>query len=975
MRIPAIALALAALAVPVRAFARPSYALTGWTADKGLPPGDVFAMAEDRAGYLWLGTGSGLARFDGVRFDAWNASGERLPGSSVPALVATRDGSVWAGFTDAAGVVRIRDGKLQRYYGDQDGLGKCLVTAMLEDRHGTLWVGCQHGLAVFDGKTWRFVGSDQGLSVDSGISSLYEDRLGTLWVAAATGVFRRVEKQNAFDPVDRAAVYAQSLTEDGAGQIWVSDSHRLAHRLNSSDALTLGHDVRLPSAGWRVLHDQHDALWIAALGGGLLRLDLADNRRTVERISYESILNGSPRSLFEDHDHNIWVGMRGGGLLRVSEVSITTDVPLDGVTNDGVRAMAGAPDGSVWIATGHSLNRFSGSSREVFALPQTLALHVDPHGTLWAVTSETLGKFARGRLEPLSVPESVRLERTAAVTTDAAGNLWLCTIEQGMFVSRHGVLTAVSGEEVAGRGCSYTTTDSHGRVWIGFQRGGAAYYDGTFHVFGQKDGLAAGGVLAIQEDAGGDMWIGTNVGVSRWTNGRFATATMSGAFDGRFNSALIDDAEGQMWLGGNSGAALLRFNRRDLDAFWADRRRDVPYSVYDGSDGLQGQTHWVSRPSIVRDGSGRLWFATGNGVVVIDPHRPPPIRRPSAPRVERVVADGRTVDTLTPITLANSSSVSIGYSAISLSSGSKVRFRYMLEGLSNVWTDAGTSRSTTFEHLAPGRYRFRVASTTDGTWTETDSAWEFAVRPPFYLTIPFYVLIAAAALLTAWLYWLLRLYRMRRQFALVLAERARVGREIHDTLLQSLGAVGVELEVVASQLRATDGPVADAADALTRLRREVSRCVREARESIWELRSSRLETRDLAAALEDLADDVGTARAVQVDVEARGRAWAPSPETDEQLLRIAQEAVGNAVRHGRAKRVRVSLDYDRDRVALRVADDGCGFVPSEHRSEGEHWGLTTMRERAQRIGGQLRIMSGRGEGTIVETVVPRRGEA
>ena len=973
MRIPAIALALAVLAAPVRAFARPSYALTGWTAEKGLPPGDVFAIAEDRAGYLWLGTGSGLTRFDGVKFEPWDVHGERLPGTSVPAVVATRDGSVWAGFADANGLVRIRDGKLAGYYAERDGLGKCVVTALLESRHGGLWVGCQRGLALFDGKTWRMVGGDHGLPADIGISSLFEDRRGTLWAAASTGVFRRAEGADDFVLVDRTAVYGQSLAEDNAGEIWVSDSHRLAHRLNSVDPLTLGHDVRLPSAGWRVLHDENNALWIAALGSGLLRVDLTDARHTVERISYESIVNGSPRSLFEDHEHNIWVGMRGGGLLRVSEIGITADVPLDGVTNDGVRAMASAPDGSVWIATGHSLNKFSTSgARQVFTLPQTLAMRVDTHGTLWVVTAETLGKFVDGRLESLAVPQSLRLERAAAVTTDPRGHLWLCTIEQGVFVSGEGTLTPVKSDDVRGRACSYATTDSHGRVWIGFQRGGVAYFDDSFHTFGQKDGLAGGAVLAIQEDSSGDMWIGTTAGISRWSNGRIASVNMATAIDGTLNTALIEDKEGQIWVGANAGAVLLRLNRRDIDALSAVHRSDVPYAMYDGSDGLQGRTHWVSRPAIVRDGTGNLWYATGNGVVIVDPRHPPSIHRASAPRVDRITADGRVIDGSSAVTLPNPSSVTVSYSALSLSSGSKVRFRYMLEGLNNSWVDAGAARSASFDHLAPARYRFRLAATTDGIWTEADNVWEFAVPPPFVQTKSFYVLLAAAGLLTAWLYWLLRMRRMRQQFALVLAERARVGREIHDTLLQSLGAVGVELEVVASQLRATEGPVADA---LTRLRREVGRCVREARESIWELRSSRLETRDLASALEDLADDIGTARAVQVDVEMRGRAWTPAPESDEQLLRIAQEAIGNAVRHGRAKHVRVSLDYERDSVALRVADDGCGFVPSDQRSDGEHWGLTTMRERAQRLGGQLRILSGRGEGTIVETTVPRQREA
>ncbi len=972
MGFPAFALALAAAAAPVHPSAHPTYALTAWTAEKGLPAGDVFAITEDRAGYLWIATGSGLARFDGVQFELWDAHHGRLPGSSVPAVVASRDGSIWAGFNDAPGVVRIRGGALAHYYGEQDGLGKCLVTSMVEDRRGTVWAGCQRGLASFDGTAWRMTEPGAGWPRDAGVSSLFEDREGALWVAGATGVFRRSEGQDAFTLVDRTVLYAQSLTDDADGQIWVSDSHRLAHRLGALDPIRLGPEVRLPSAGWRLLRDERDAIWIAALGSGLLRLDTRRSPREIERIGYESVISGSARTLFEDHERNIWVGMRGGGLLRVSEIAVESGVALDGVTNDGVRAMARAPDGSLWVATGHSLNRFAGSTRDVFNLPQTLAMHFDGRGTLWVATSEALGRFADGRLHPWTLPETLRLERTAAITTDAGGRLWLCALEQGVFIAEHETLAPAAADGIAGRGCSFAMTDSRGRVWTGFQRGGAAYFDGRFHLLDVKDGLAAGPVLSITEDADGDVWLGTDSGVSRWKDGRLVTAHVSEELGHRFNAALIEDEDGQMWLGADGGAALVRFSRRDFGTAIRGRDAAPAYAVFDASDGLQGPTHWASRPAIARDGSGRLWFATGNGVIVINPRHPPLVHRPAPPRIERMTVDGLDLDPSGPVTLRNGSSMSIAYSAVTLSSGSKVRFRYLLQGYQKTWVNAGAARTAVFDRLPGGRYRFRVAVATDNTWIENDAPFDFVVRPPFFQTVWFYASLAAAALLVAGTYWRLRMRMLRRQFALVLAERARVGREIHDTLLQSLGAVGVELEVVASQLSPSEAP---ASEALTRLRREVSRCVREARESIWRLRSSRLETRDLASALEDLADDVATARAVQVDVELHGRAWPVPPEVDEQLLRIAQEALGNAVRHGRARCVRLTLDYDREHVALRVADDGCGFVPSDERPDSGHWGLTTMRERAQRIGGQLKIMSGLGEGTVVEAVVPRASGA
>ncbi len=964
-----------ATAAPLAASPRPDYAFTAWTAETGLPPGDVLAMTEDRAGYLWLGTTAGLVRFDGLQFVSWTHEREALPGSVVPAVVGASDGTLWAGFGDVGGVVRIRGGRIVKYYGEKDGLAKCLVGAMLEDRHGTLWAGCQRGLAMLQGSRWQFVGDEHGLPAGD-VTSLYEDRHGTLWVATATGIFKRPADSDRFVRVDSSLTYVQSLTEDGAGTLWASDSQAIVKRLDGVEPPRPSADVRLPSAGWRLLHDEHGAVWIAGLGGGLLRLDRSTPRGLVERIRYESRLNGSPRSLFQDHENNIWVGMRGGGLLRLTETVIDTGVALAGLTNDGVRALASAPDGSVWVATGHSLNRFAGATRTVYSLPQTLALHIDGRGGLWVATAQSIGRFADGRFVPLPIAPSVRVERAASMTTDAGGRLWVCMLEQGVVTMRGEALVPLDAPaDVAGRGCSYAYTDSHGRVWLGFTRGGAAYDEnGRFRVFGLADGLAAGGVLAIVEDPAGAIWISTSEGVSRFANGRFTRVAAADALPGRPAVALTADGDGSLWFSVNGGSGVARVSLRDLDRTLSDRTRpSLQYSLYDASDGLQGATHWAARPSMVRDRAGRLWFVTGNGVALADPRRLPPVRRPSLPRVERVTIGNRSVDPSDVTTLPYASSVAISYSSISLAAASKVRFRYMLEGLSNDWVDAGAGRVASFTNLPAGRYRFRVSATTDGVWSEGEAGWGFSVPPPFYQTTGFYALLTALTALAVWAYWMLRLRAIRKQFSLIVAERTRVSREIHDTLLQSLGAVGVELEIVASQLHPSEVP---ARDTLKRLRREVGRCIREARQSIWELRSSRLEARDLLSALRELADDVGNARAVHVDVAVVGRPRSCAPETEEQLLRIAQEAIGNAIRHGHARQVRITLEYRRDALSLRVCDDGCGFVPREQESSsGEHWGLTNMRERAERVGGQLIIASHPGEGTLVETVVPTASAA
>ena len=271
-----------------------------------------------------------------------------------------------------------------------------------------------------------------------------------------------------------------------------------------------------------------------------------------------------------------------------------------------------------------------------------------------------------------------------------------------------------------------------------------------------------------------------------------------------------------------------------------------------------------------------------------------------------------------------------------------------------------------YANLPSGRYRFRVSATTDGIWTDA-AVWEFSVAQPFYRRPWFLGASGLGLALTLALAWWLRVRAIHHRFSLVFAERARVSREIHDTLLQSLGAIGMELETVA---REVDSSQDAAIRSLRRLRRQVAHSVREARQSIWELRSDRIETHGLAEAIRHWIADGSSGRIEHADVVESGRSRRYPAEIEEQLLRIAQEAITNAVRHASAQHIRVSVDHRRDSVALHVADDGRGFVPEDCRAtRGEHWGLVTIKERAARVGGHLTIVSGPNKGTVVETIV------
>jgi signal transduction histidine kinase len=337
--------------------------------------------------------------------------------------------------------------------------------------------------------------------------------------------------------------------------------------------------------------------------------------------------------------------------------------------------------------------------------------------------------------------------------------------------------------------------------------------------------------------------------------------------------------------------------------------------------------------------------------------------------IEEIVADGRRFQPVPELRLPpRTALIDINYAMISLTAPSNFRFRYRLEGFDSDWEDAGSRRQARYTNLSPGAYRFRVVyGSSEGGWSESGAALDFSILPALYQTRGFLFLSMSLTLFAIACAWRLRMLLVQRRFELVLAERARIARDIHDTLLQSLAAVALDFDDIASQLE----PSAHSLRAyITHARERVEHYVHETRQSIWNLRSPALETNGLVEALRKVADRA-TGRFVKYECLVRGMPSRVSVDIEEQLLRIGQESVMNAVRHGKADVVRIELVYEAKTLTLRVTDDGSGFdVERADGAEQGHWGLANMRERAQCVGAHFNIVSLEGKGTTVEVVVP-----
>jgi signal transduction histidine kinase len=430
--------------------------------------------------------------------------------------------------------------------------------------------------------------------------------------------------------------------------------------------------------------------------------------------------------------------------------------------------------------------------------------------------------------------------------------------------------------------------------------------------------------------------------------------------------AITEDDFGSLWL--NVDTSLVRLGRDEFDRAIHNSGYRPKYNSYDASDGLSGAAIVNLRAARAADGT--LWFVRGGGLTGVDPRRLAAVapQQAHATRIDTVAADDLTLPPANGgVVPAGTKTVQISYSALELTSPQRLRFRYRLDGFDSDWIAAGTVRQARYTNLPPGNYTFRVEAQAAGDGSVESSAWRFSLAPRFNQTPQFYALIAGVLLALLYAAWRIRLRVVQHEFSIVLAERTRLSREMHDTLLQSL--VGLTLQIDKAVRLVRTSP-ASAADQLVRMRKLVESNIRDARTSIWELRSPVVESRDLVTALSELGQRMAGDENVTFSAEAIGTPRHLPANVKTNLLRIGQEAIANALRHAVPTRIGVEVRFDPDGVTLRVVDDGRGFTPHFSGDAAGHYGLLNMRDRAKEIGGVLTISSTPAAGSVVEARIP-----
>lgn len=964
------------------------YLHTSWRTQDGSAPAPMFAIAQTSDGFLWFGSQSyDIYRFDGIRFVPWP-----LPSrfrATVRNLVGDRSGGLWAltsrgvahlkgefvasefeltGIVPHSGMSVDADGSLWLVrggnmvsdaplchatdravtcFGKADGVSISPADALLPDEAGGFWLGGQTTLL-----RWR-AGASETYSVESlksnagnnGIVSLARDPDGTLWVGIlATGPGRGLGqwRNGAFTPF-------RTPTFDGTA---------------------------VPVYATIVDHDGN--LWVGTNGKGLFRIHAGsvDHYGRGDGLSSDSV-----QTLFEDRTGIVWA-VTPSGIDSFRDPPITTFSASEGLGNDAAIGVLATRDGAVWVANNGSLDRIAGgrveSIRRENGLPgeQVTSLLEDRAGNLWVGVDSELYVVKNGRFRPIRGPDHQPLGLVVGLTEDVDGNVWAACAGTRRKLVR---IRDFQGREAwfddrVPPGHTLAASPDGG-IWIGtlagdlvlFRQGVArtfALHSTGYPVSHQILAGAGGLVLAASEDG--------LVGLRRETPQRMTTAN---GLPCTSVTSFIQSRDTRWWLDTDCG--VVEVEDSELRRWWNDPNAILRTRVFDVLDGAQPNHSSFNSAALSTDG--RVWFATGSTVQMLDPVRMARKTPPATAYVESVVVDRK------PFVPRDSLSISphprellIDYTSPVFAVPQRVRFRYRLDPYDRDWHDAGGRRQAIYTDVPPGRYSFHViASNGDGVWNEHGATLQFSVAAAYYQTNWFRALVVATASALLWAAYQLRLRRLRRAYEMMLdarvGERTRIARDLHDTFLQSVQALVLRCQTVLTLL--PDRPV-EARNRLDDALKRADAAIAEGRDAIQGLRDSTVETNDLALALrvvgEELGRDATTHQPVTFDIAIEGEPRNLHPLVRDEIYKIACEALRNAFRHARARQIGVEIRYEPEQVLVQVRDDGKGLDETLATAKGGqgHYGLRGMPERAAVIGSRLTVRSEKNAGTHVELRVP-----
>jgi len=991
--------------------------------NEGLPSERIYALAQDREGYLWIGTGDGLARYDGVEFRIYRHDPDRagsLPANVVQALHVDADDRLWVS-CEGAGLAGF-DRAAERFVpvpAPADG-AVADVWAVTSDAAGTLWFG-GHASGLL---RWpRGAAAPQRIRHGTASDTPSADHIlkllaaadGTLWIGTAVGLDRwrdgRIER---LSPAAQPSM-VMALADAGPGAVLVGNTTGL-WRVEGAGRWQA--ETKTADAGSviAVLGDGDDALWLGRYNG--------IDRWQRGRATAHRGLPGEPRGggryplldLLRDHNGGLWFASQGGGLLHLPPgwqrfAAWRVGASLHGTQPQALARRAaggfwlGGADGELeWIDPASGQRGRLLQAGADWPAKQIWSLLERADGGLWIGTRRGLSRRdAHGRLRHFPADGSADAPPAGLIdllVDDGAGGLWLAVhgvaLEHrdgsGRLLRR---FREGDGSGLASTALDQLVVDGDGALWLagaaGVQRITAAADE--FERPLPADGRAFG--LALLAD--GSVWVRTLAALQQFvpTPSGWQLARRIDAGDGlpaMESGGLVGDSQGRLWLSSARGLWRVDAGRGEVRALTL-------------ADGLPAQ-EWNDRPPLLT-AAGHVVALSSAAVVAIDPAVWPatPVRDPPVLQALEVIRDGRreALSLAGPIELRpGDRELRVAARAIGFPDPAALRYRFRLDGLDHDWVDVGAHGERSFGPLAPGRHRLDIGAGSDAGWGPARQII-IDVAPPWWRTPAAHAGFALLTLLLCAVAWRARRLQLARRTAAAIAESQRrwalqaseqksrflatLGHEIRTPLTGVLGMNELLLRgELAPQQRSYAESVRQAGEVLLRMVNDALDLARiEAGKLTIEPRPVQLATlaERCAGILRPLAERKRLAFALHVATDLP--AWVEADA--ERLQQIVLNLGSNAIKFTETGEICLHFACGDDgQVLIEVRDTGPGlsqdqqrrlfqrFVQADgeiaQRYGGSGLGLAISRELAQAMGGVIDLESRLGRGSTFRVRLP-----
>ncbi|SEB39549.1 sensor histidine kinase [Terriglobus roseus] len=962
------------------------YAHEAWRVRDGLLADAPIALAQTTDGYLWIGTSAGLVRFDGVHFVPWKTTDAKDDKSvGVLSLQAARDGSLW--FGTGTSLAQLKNGQVRVL----PGL-KARVNDLSEDAEGNLWLSLTRMRRPLDGplcrtngKDLKCFGSHDGLPCTFG-NVLAHGSNGAVWMGSypgacswskgtGTAYLPKGMKQGdvttavngILDQGKEGVLLGFEAAGGGLGLQRVVDGRWRSFDLPG----VTGSQLKVTA----LFSSKNGDIWVGTEDDGVYHIA---NGRADHFGLADGLTDNEVRRFYQDHEDNIWIGT-AGGLDKFHPLPVTTMSVREGLNSNNVQTALALPRNTMAFSTRAGLSLLHDGSFTSFA-PQTNAAgisgastFVDHAGTLWVGMGTRLTIFVNGSFRRIDLPDGSAPGQVTGICEDSLHTIWIVTSAKTHRVFR--VVDGVRLKEIdigqPSPGAGIVADPVHG-VWIDYSRSGLLHMDAG----GQLEDIKSSDATTIERfafDPDGSIWAWSLSGLFHLKDHRWTKLDATKGLPCSQVMSMLKDGRGSTWVYLSCGLVVL--SDAELQRWSRQPASSVSLThVFDGTDGAH-MTHSPFSPHAAVGSDGRLWFAGDGLLQTVDATQlalntvAPPVH------IETVIADRVTYAATDVIHLPKlTHDLAIDYSALSLVTPQKVRFRYRLSGVDKDWQDVAQRRQAFYMNLRPGRYVFQViACNNDGLWNMTGAHLVLVIPPAFYQTFWFYALVALVVICLLSLTLRIRIHSATRHAEARqyerLAERDRIARELHDTLIQGLQGIILNVHGVILEVTGNERPK----EKMEKVLDQAERLLVEGRNRVRDLRSQTVGGVDLAEPLKQVIEDLRPVSGPEITLEVVGDTRPVQVLVRDEIVAFAREALLNAVRHSRGVSIDCVLVYERSLLSFQCSDDGIGFdedLLASRRSEG-HAGLTGMQERAAQIGATMSL-SNEGKGVSVRLSVPGR---